>query len=174
VEYLKYDDCGEVNLNSFAKFQAMRDSLNATGVHMVYSYEPHTTNPISWPPQMGNSWRTGHDIRDSYASMMSELPILNAWANIGGPGAFNDGDILEVGNPGLSVSEARTHFAAWCLVKSPLLIGCDLTTVGEEFLEIMRNKDLIAISQDPLGEQGKLVSSSKGPSGLQLPPLSPA
>ena len=59
--------------------------------------------------------------------------------------------MLEVGNPGLSVPEARTHFALWCLVKSPLLIGADLSKIAPPYLEILKNKHLIAINQSPDG-----------------------
>jgi hypothetical protein len=65
----------------------------------------------------------------------------------------------EVGYPGLSVPEARTHFALWCLVKSPLLIGADLRKIGKPFLAILKSAELIAISQDPLGKQGRLIHS---------------
>jgi hypothetical protein len=71
--------------------------------------------------------------------------------------------VLEVGNPGLSVPEARSHFALWCLIKSPLLIGCDLRAVNASYLEILTNAELIAISQDPLGIPGWLRNSTVGP-----------
>ena len=90
------DDCGEVNLQSFAKFMAMRDALNATGRRIFYSYEPHVTVPISWPPSVGNAWRSGHDIGSSYESMFSDLTINNAWASVTAPGAWSDADMLEV------------------------------------------------------------------------------
>lgn len=171
VDYLKYDDCGEVNLQSYAKFQAMRNALNKTGRPMVYSYEPHVTVPISWPTYIGNAWRTGHDIGSKYESMFSDLTINNAWANVGGPGSWNDADMLEVGNPGLSVPEARSHFSLWCLIKSPLLIGSDLTKISKDYLDILKNKEVIAISQDTLGHQGRLVDAQAGPSSYELPAL---
>ena len=70
--------------------------------------------------------------------------------------------VLEVGNPGLNVPEARSHFALWCLIKSPLLIGCDLRTINDSFLEILTNAELIAISQDSLGIPGWLRNSTVG------------
>ena len=150
----------------------MRDGLNATGRNIIFSFEPHNTIPTTWQPYVGNAWRTGHDIGAHYESMFSDLTINNAWANVGGPGSWNDGDMLEVGNHGLSVPEARSHFALWCLVKSPLLIGCDLTKIAPPYLQILLNKELIAISQDPLGKQGKLVAASKSATtGYTLPKL---
>ena len=105
LDYLKYDNCGEVNLQSFAKFQAMRDALNATNRSIFFSFEPHVTVPIDWLPLIGNSWRTGGDITDTFASVLNNLRINNAWAAVLQPGAFNDADMLEVGNSGLSVAE---------------------------------------------------------------------
>ena len=95
VDYWKYDACGEDNLQAFAKFTVMRDALNRTGRPMVYSFEPHGSasyNPVAWPALTGNSWRTGHDIGDGYGSVMGSLAKANAWANVGGPGGFNDAD----------------------------------------------------------------------------------
>jgi alpha-galactosidase len=99
IDYLKYDDCGEVNIQSYAKFQAMRDGLNATGRPIVFSFEPHNTIPTTWQPYIGNAWRTGHDIGDHYESMFSDLTINNAWTNVGGRGAWNDADMLEASHP---------------------------------------------------------------------------
>jgi hypothetical protein len=92
----QYDNCGEVNIQSYAKFSAMSDALNATGKHIFFSYEPHLTAPISWTQFVGNAWRTGHDIGSRFSSVFSDLSINNAWATVGGPGAFNDADMLEV------------------------------------------------------------------------------
>ena len=73
AEYLKYDNCGEVDLQSYAKFSAMSDALNATGVPIVFSYEPHLTSPIGWTQYVGNSWRTGDDIGSKFASIFNDL-----------------------------------------------------------------------------------------------------
>ena len=78
-------DCGQNNINSYAKFSAMRDGLNRTGIPIVFSYEPHLTKPIAWTRYVGNLWRTGHDIGSNFGSMFSELVIGNSWASLGGP-----------------------------------------------------------------------------------------
>jgi alpha-galactosidase len=137
--YLKYDDCGQNNINSYAKFSAMRDGLNRTGIPIVFSYEPHLTKPIAWTSTVGNLWRTGHDIGSQYGSMFSELVIGNSWASLGGPGHWNDDDMLEVGNKGLTIAEQRTHFALWCMVKSPLLIGSDVRSIANDSLALLKN-----------------------------------
>ena len=160
AEYLKYDNCGEVNIQSYAKFSAMADALNATGKHIFFSYEPHLTSAIAWTKYVGNAWRTGHDIGDKFSSMFSDLSINNAWATVGAPGGFNDADMLEVGNTGLTISEQRVHFALWCMVKSPLLIGSDVRSIAADSLALLKNKELIAVNQDPLGIQAALVKAT--------------
>jgi hypothetical protein len=79
---------------------------------------------------------------------------------VGGPGGWNDADMLEVGNKGLTLAEQRTHFSLWCLIKSPLLIGADVRSIAPESLAILKNAELIAVNQDPLGVQAALVKAS--------------
>lgn len=79
-----------------------------------------------------------------------------------GPGGWNDPDMLEIGNGGMTYEEYKTHMSLWCLMKSPLLIGCDLTQASEETLEILSNTEAIAVNQDELGVQGHRVWSDKG------------
>lgn len=90
--------------------------------------------------------------------MFSELVIGNAWASIASPGSWNDDDMLEVGNQGLTIAEQRTHFALWCMVKSPLLIGSDVRSIAPDSLELLKNEELIAINQDKLGVQAALTA----------------
>jgi len=88
-----------------------------------------------------------------------------------GPGAWNDADMLEVGNGGMSFGEYQSHFALWALLKSPLLIGCDLHKLSSETLYILGAKEVIAVNQDPLGVQGDLVYQ-RGPMQIWAGPLS--
>jgi alpha-galactosidase len=81
------------------------------------------------------------------------------WA---GPGGWNDPDMLEVGNGGMTYEEYKTHFSLWCIMKAPLLIGCDLTKASKETLEILSNTEAIAVNQDAMGVQGHRVWSDKG------------
>ena len=83
---------------------------------------------------------------------------------------FKPSPQTEIGNAGLSEAEARTHFALWCLIKSPLLIGADIRSIKSPFLDILKNKDLIAINQDPLGVQGHKVAATAGNDVLELTP----
>jgi len=74
-------------------------------------------------------------------------------ASKAGPGHWNDPDMLQIGNGVLTPTEERSHFALWAFAKAPLIIGCDLTTITSDQLKILKNKALIALNQDPLGEQ---------------------
>jgi hypothetical protein len=94
--------------------------------------------------------------------VFNEVLTASVWASLGGTGNWNDDDILEVGNPGLTIAEQRTHFALWCMVKSPLLVGCDVRSIANDSLALMKNKELIAINQDPLGVQAELKAVYNG------------
>lgn len=84
----------------------------------------------------------------------------NKYWNISGPGQWSDADMLEVGNGGLSTTEYISHFSLWALIKSPLLIGCDLSSMSYDTYRILSNAEVIAINQDPLGVQGHRVSAA--------------
>ncbi|KAG5530845.1 hypothetical protein RHGRI_025716 [Rhododendron griersonianum] len=89
--------------------------------------------------------------------MTSRADENDKWASYAGPGGWNDPDMLEVGNGGMTVGEYRSHFSIWALAKAPLLIGCDLRAMDRATLEILSNKPVIAVNQDKLGIQGKKV-----------------
>ncbi|KDO56005.1 hypothetical protein CISIN_1g0388171mg, partial [Citrus sinensis] len=79
------------------------------------------------------------------------------WASYAGPGGYNDPDMLEVGNGGMTTEEYRAHFSIWALAKAPLLIGCDIRAMDKITFNILSNKEVIAVNQDKLGVQGKKV-----------------
>lgn len=161
VDYLKFDDCGEMNLASFAKFGIMRDAIAEAGRPMVLSFEPYTGTPKTWVRTVGNSWRTGPDALPSYGSILGNAFVNNIYAHVAGPGHFNDADMMEIGNgqPGLSLGEARTQMTLWCLMKSPLLIGASLQRITKPYLDILLNRELISWNQDDAGVQGYLRAS---------------
>jgi len=115
-------------------------------------------SPWEWAQTVGNSWRTDIDISDNFESFARVLDnqVGLSWASQ--PGAWNDADMLEVGNGGMSFADYRAHFAFWALLKSPLLIGCDLSSLDNETYFILTAEEVIAVSQDPLGIQGDLIS----------------
>lgn len=127
----------------------MRDALNSTGRPIFFSLcnwgEEGTVN---WAPQVANSWRTTMDISDIWGSIEFNFLENLADRDSAGPGGWNDPDMLEVGNGGLTAEEESTHFSLWAISKAPLIIGCDLSTVSEASLTILTNKEIIAVNQD--------------------------
>jgi len=133
----------------------MRDALNATGRGIFFSMcEWGVDNPASWASKVGNSWRTTGDISDHWDSMTSILDQnVGLWQSAA-PGGWNDPDMLEVGNGGMTNVEYTSHFSLWALMKAPLLIGCDLRSLSNNTFKILSNNEVIAVNQDPLGIQG--------------------
>jgi alpha-galactosidase len=104
--------------------------------------------------------RTTGDIANNWGSADGILNSNNNWADYAAPGGFNDPDMLEVGNGGMNEDEEQSHFSLWALMKSPLLIGCDLTKISNSSLAILSNAEVIALNQDSKGIQGRRVWSS--------------
>lgn len=158
VDYLKYDNCFNLGIEPEKRYPPMRDALNAIGRSIFYSLcEWGVHDPALWAGKLGNSWRTTDDINDTWASMTTIADLNDKWASYAGPGGWNDPDMLEVGNGGMTYQEYRAHFSIWALMKAPLLIGCDVRNMTAETLEIISNKEVIAVNQDPLGVQGRKV-----------------
>jgi hypothetical protein len=147
----------------------MRDALNASGRAILFSMcEWGVDNPAAWAPSVGNSWRTTGDISDNWEAMMTKLDQNAPLYNYAGKGAWNDPDMLEVGNGGMTNDEYITHFSLWAIMKAPLIIGCDITNMSAETKNILMNTEVIAINQDPLGQQGYIVSQNYLPT---VPPI---
>ncbi|CAA2974130.1 alpha-galactosidase 3-like [Olea europaea subsp. europaea] len=148
VDYLKYDNCFNLGIDPEERYPPMRDAINATGRTIFYSLcEWGVNDPALWAGKIGNSWRTTNDINDSWASMTEIVDINDKWAAYAGPGGWNDPDMLEVGNGGMTYQEYRAHFSIWALMKSPLLIGCDVRNMSAETFEILSNEEVIAVNQ---------------------------
>ncbi|KAL2558284.1 Alpha-galactosidase 3 [Forsythia ovata] len=158
IDYLKYDNCFNLSIKPEERFPPMRDALNATGRSIFYSIcEWGVNDPALWAGKIGNSWRTTNDIRDNWESITTIADINDKWAAYAGPGGWNDPDMLEVGNGGMTYQEYRTHFSIWALMKAPLLIGCDVRNMTAETFELISNEEVIAVNQDQLGVQGRKV-----------------
>lgn len=163
VDYLKYDNCNNTGVDAQTRYKAMGDALKATGRPILYSIcEWGSNQPWNWAPAIGNSWRTTGDINDSWASMIGIAHQNQPRAPYAKPGAWNDPDMLEVGNGGMTDTEYRTHFSLWAQMAAPLLIGSDIRSAGPATMTILKNTDVIAVDQDSLGKQGAVVSSSGG------------
>ncbi|KAL2631470.1 hypothetical protein R1flu_016156 [Riccia fluitans] len=158
VDYLKYDNCFNDKSKPEIRYPVMRNALNSTSRQIFYSIcEWGRDDPAKWAGQVGNSWRTTGDIVDKWSSMVKLADENDKWADFAGPGGWNDPDMLEVGNGGMTVEEYRSHFSVWALMKAPLLIGCDIRDLKPETFEILSNEEVIGVNQDPLGVQGRRV-----------------
>jgi alpha-galactosidase len=163
VDYLKYDNCNNQGVDAKLRYTTMRDALRATGRPIVYSIcEWGENKPWEWASDVGHLWRTTGDISDNWGSMLSILRQNLPLAAHAGPGRWNDPDMLEVGNGGMTDTEYRSHFSLWSIMAAPLLIGSDLRHASEATYEILGNKEVVAVDQDPLGKQGTVVSSEGG------------
>jgi len=166
VDYLKYDNCYSDLSTPKTRYPVMTDALNKTGRSIFFSMcEWGVEDPATWAPGVGNSWRTTGDIWDSWNRMVEIADLNDQWAEYAGPGGWNDPDMLEVGNGGMTMEEYRSHFSVWALMKAPLLIGCDVRDVSSEMIALLSNREVIAINQDELGVQGRKVSV-QGSNGL--------
>ncbi|KAF8885702.1 glycoside hydrolase family 27 protein [Gymnopilus junonius] len=163
ADYLKYDNCYAVNATDFVDYNppvsthyvTMRDALAATKRPIAFSVcEWGVQDPARWPASaVGNSWRISNDIGppaswDNLFRIINQLMPITQFAKQGG---WNDLDLLEVGNSGLTIDEQQTHFAFWAAAKSPLFISTDLSDLSTQALDILKNRRLIAVNQDPLG-----------------------
>ncbi|KAF9587948.1 hypothetical protein IFM89_006273 [Coptis chinensis] len=161
VDYLKYDNCHNKGQSPQERYLTMSKALLKSGRPIFFSLcEWGQDDPATWAPSLGNSWRTTGDIKDNWESITSRADQNDAWASYAGPGGWNDPDMLEVGNGGLSTEEYRSHFSIWALAKAPLLIGCDVRSMDNETFELLSNKEVIDVNQDKLGIQGKKVKKT--------------
>nr|CTQ96402.1 Alpha-galactosidase precursor (EC 3.2.1.22) [Kibdelosporangium sp. MJ126-NF4] len=163
VDYLKYDNCNNQGRPALERYTKMRDALKKTGRDIVYSLcEWGENKPWLWGDGVGHLWRTTGDITDTWPKVVEILKKNAPLAPYAKPGAWNDPDMLEVGNGGMTGTEYRSHFSLWAMMAAPLLIGADLRRISPENLDILRNKEIIALDQDRLGVQGRVVSQVDG------------
>jgi alpha-galactosidase len=172
VDYLKYDWCSTEHMDAKERYKAMRDALHAAGRPIVFSMcEWGQNKPWTWAADVGHLWRTTGDIApvwDGKPKKEWEHPVMMllhqqiGLEDYAGPGHWNDPDMLEVGNKGLTDTESRSHFTLWCMLAAPLMAGNDIRKMTPEIRAIMTDHDVIAIDQDPLGKQGRQVSAGDG------------
>ena len=160
IDYLKYDWCGARTLYTDEEmpqlYQIMGDALLATGRPIVYSLCQYGRLDVwKWGADVGgNLWRTTGDIRDAWDSMTRigfGQKDLFPYAQ---PGHWNDPDMLEIGNGAMTDDEYRTHMSLWSILAAPLLAGNDLRSMTPAIHDILTNREVIAVDQDPLGKQG--------------------
>jgi alpha-galactosidase len=165
IDYLKYDWCSATQVYDHhsmpAIYAKMGEALLHSGRPIVFSLCQYgVLHGPTWAQKVGgNLWRTTGDISDSWRSMSHiGFDLQTDLYQYAGPGHWNDPDMLEVGNGGMTDTEYRTHMSLWTLLAAPLLAGNDLRSVTPEILEILTNKEVLAVDQDPLGKQARRVS----------------
>ncbi len=172
VDYLKYDWCSTTTQDAKASYANIRAALDASGRPIVLSIcEWGKSQPWLWGKEVGgNLWRTTGDIQDRWGGKqkwpdgsccaLGVVDILDQEADLysyAGPGHWNDPDMLEVGNGGMSTTEYRSHFSLWAILAAPLMAGNDLRKMPAEIHDILANKEVIAVDQDAMGRQARRV-----------------
>lgn len=145
-----------------AAYQKMGEALQKAGRPIVYALCQYGRAEVQkWGPEVGaNLWRTTGDIRDRYDSMATIGFAQTSLAAFAGPGHWNDPDMLEIGNGGMSTEEHKTHFSLWAMIAAPLIAGNDLRNMTPEVHDILTNREVIGVDQDSLGAGGRRASAS--------------
>ena len=167
VDYLKYDwriDLGSAERMSFSLKQSGRDILYSLSNSAPFALAK------DWA-RLANAYRTGPDIRDSWLSLYLSAFTLDKWRPYGGPGHWNDPDMMILGEvttgtalhpTRLTPDEQYSHVSLFSLLASPLLIGCPIEKLDAFTLNLLSNDEIIAVDQDPLGKPGRFVSDENG------------
>lgn len=157
-DFIKVDYCGgaHMRLDEQEQYTKISNAIKNCGKPGIVYNICRWAFPGTWSADVSDSWRTTGDIYDAWKSVrdiLAENLYLSAYCK---PGHYNDMDMLEVGRS-MSTEEDKTHFGLWCIMNSPLLIGCDMRNVRPDALELMKNADLIGINQDKTFQQAYLV-----------------
>jgi alpha-galactosidase len=162
VDYLKYD----WNPIEAPETKEMADALRNSGRDIIFSLSNNLniTNAPSVTP-LANSWRTTGDIKANWKSMSDRGFGQDKWRKYSSPGHWNDPDMLEIATkeknqPGLTPDEEYTHMTLWCLVCSPMLLANDMSAMGAFTKNLLENDEVIAVSQDSLGDQAMEISKA--------------
>lgn len=167
VDYLKYDWCSAFEIwpdsDMQAVYQRMAQALRATGRPIVFSLCQYGLDNVERRGALagGNLWRTSFDIQDNWRSMLYTILSLERFAAYAGPGHWNDPDNLMVGLGSMNAEEYRTQFSLWAIAAAPLIAENDLRHMNAVTRSIVLDRDVIAVDQDRLGRQGRLVFRSE-------------
>lgn len=168
-DFIKIDYCGAdannndegLDLDVEQRYKEIAAAIKAIGRDNITWNICRWAFPGTWVCETADSWRTTEDIYlgwESVKSIINQSLYLSAYTTYG---HYNDMDMLEVGR-GLTEEEDKTHFGMWCMMSSPLLIGCDMNDIKGNALELMQNKELIALNQNTLGLQAYVVKKENG------------
>ncbi len=179
VDYVKIDWCHSEGLDARTQYTKFGKALAASGRNIVFSIcEWGRSEPWAWAPAVGNLWRTTGDIADRWSSVLTLVDLSSQYWHVARPGAWNDPDMLEVGNGGMTTTEYRAHFSLWAMMAAPLIAGNDVrtmldtTSAAAATREILLNRDVIAVDQDSLGVQGIVRQSPSSELQVWVKPLS--
>jgi alpha-N-acetylgalactosaminidase len=184
IDSLKVDGCYAETNTMPQTYPAVSKLLTAQPRQVLYScswpaYISDNMTPAVYQAlqQYCNIWRNYDDINDQWSSLTHIIAFWKAnpdMAGYAGPGSFNDPDMIIVGNNGLSLTQQQVQLAMWSIFTGPLLMSNDLRTISTEARNLLQNRDLIAINQDPSGIQGLCVSGcgSNSEQSVWVKPLS--
>ena len=169
-DFIKVDFCGGdpihnkdgLDLSEKQRYTDIAKAIKNTGRTDVRMNICRWAYPGTWANDAGFSWRTTGDINPSWSSVkgiLAENLYMSAYCS---KGHYNDMDMLEVGvekwGNKLTAEETKTHFGMWCIMNSPLLIGCNMNSLSTTNLNLLKNKELIALNQDTLYQQAYLAA----------------
>lgn len=168
-DFLKVDFCGgkELGLDEETRYTAIKQAIDNTGRKDISYNVCRWEFPGVWITKLADSWRISHDINfrpgsmPQWSSITDIIDISTYLAPYASPGHYNDMDMLEVGR-GMTLEEDRSHLTMWCMLASPLLLGHDMTKMSEQTRELLCNREVLAIDQDPAALQAQLIRSKDG------------
>ncbi|MND46155.1 Alpha-galactosidase A precursor [compost metagenome] len=154
-DFIKVDWCGGewMELDEQTRYTAISTIIRAINPKVVYNI-CRWKFPGAWATHIADSWRISGDINNQYESILKIIDLNADLWKYASPGHVNDMDMLQVGR-GMSYEEDKSHFSMWCMMNSPLLAGNDLRKMSKQTIEILTNKEVIALNQDPLVYQAR-------------------
>lgn len=177
VDYIKVDWCGIDYLDTETQYKKWRTAIEQSGRPMVLSIAIADINNIKhnnvweWGQDVGHLWRTTRDILDYWPDVLRIIDQNSKYARYSRPNNWNDADMLQVGNGGMSLNEYKSHFSLWAMMSSPLFAGNDITRMNKDILNILTNHEVISINQDLSGIQGTLVGENMKGLEIWMKPL---
>lgn len=169
VDFLKEDNCflPSPRPTAYSSYERMSKAIAKTGRPILLSLcNWGEENSWNWGEKFASMWRTHTDMSDNWASLLESFDANLDHASKQHPGAWNDPDLLQIGNSGMSMTEYQSQMSLWAISAAPLIAGNDLTQMTPATLAILSNPDVIAVDQDPAGKQGTLIDDDGH--GLQV------
>lgn len=163
-DFIKIDYCGagqHLELDEYERYTEIVEAIREVCPRNISVNVCRWAYPGTWVKNLARSWRISGDIAPNWQSVKHIISKNMYMSGFSGGGHYNDMDMLEVGR-GMSKEEDETHFGMWCIMSSPLLIGCDLTSISDSTLNLLKNPELIALNQDCLGLQAYVVQHDNG------------